>query len=115
MPERMVLLENRREDEKPVRATARLLSGSHVAVSLKLRTEHGHPSVQVPVGRELASSDRLSDLRSDHSGGRAAGLDGEFDPGSGRTLAACLTHASRTRSNPSQDGGRPSGERVSNT
>jgi len=25
-------------------------------------------------------------------------LDGEFDPGSGRTLAACLTHASRTRS-----------------
>ena len=22
----------------------------------------------------------------------------EFDPGSGRTLAACLTHASRTRS-----------------
>jgi hypothetical protein len=22
--------------------------------------------------------------------------DGEFDPGSGRTLAACLTHASRT-------------------
>ena len=37
---------------------------------------------------------------------------GEFDPGSGRTLAACLTHASRTE--------RPfrrysSGERVSNT
>jgi len=23
-------------------------------------------------------------------------LFGEFDPGSGRTLAACLTHASRT-------------------
>ena len=23
---------------------------------------------------------------------------GEFDPGSGRTLAVCLTHASRTRS-----------------
>ena len=23
-------------------------------------------------------------------------LNGEFDPGSGRTLAACLTHASRT-------------------
>ena len=23
---------------------------------------------------------------------------GEFDPGSGRTLAACLTHASRTES-----------------
>jgi len=25
-------------------------------------------------------------------------LCGEFDPGSGRTLAACLTHASRTGS-----------------
>lgn len=24
------------------------------------------------------------------------GFDGGFDPGSGRTLAACLTHASRT-------------------
>jgi hypothetical protein len=42
-------------------------------------------------------------------------LDGEFDPGSGRTLAACLTHASRTRSMQSQDCGRPSGERVRNT
>ena len=37
---------------------------------------------------------------------------GEFDPGSGRTLAACLTHASRT-----DHWFRPvvSGERVSNT
>ena len=30
---------------------------------------------------------------------------GEFDPGSGRTLAACLTHASRTMK-PSLLGGR---------
>ena len=37
---------------------------------------------------------------------------GEFDPGSGRTLAACLTHASRTL-NPLRWG--MSGERVSNT
>ncbi len=35
-------------------------------------------------------------------------IDGEFDPGSGRTLAACLTHASRADL-------RVSGERVSNT
>ena len=39
-------------------------------------------------------------------------LNGEFDPGSGQTLAACLTHASRTglifRN-------QPSGGRVSNT
>jgi len=37
-----------------------------------------------------------------------ADIIGEFDPGSGRTLAACLTHASRTNL-------RVSGERVSNT
>ena len=37
---------------------------------------------------------------------------GEFDPGSGRTLAACLTHASRTVM-PLR--GLISGERVSNT
>ncbi len=39
-------------------------------------------------------------------------FDGEFDPGSGRTLAACLTHASRTE-RPLR--GYSSGERVSNT
>ena len=39
-------------------------------------------------------------------------LNGEFDPGSGRTLAACLTHASRTE-RPAC--GYSSGERVSNT
>ena len=37
---------------------------------------------------------------------------GEFDPGSGRTLAACLTHASRTMMGACS---RISGERVSNT
>ena len=37
---------------------------------------------------------------------------GEFDPGSGRTLAACLTHASRAV-RPLR--GYTSGERVSNT
>ena|GEM_PF-3167626 len=39
-------------------------------------------------------------------------LNGEFDPGSGRTLAACLTHASRTVKGACS---RISGERVSNT
>src|SRR3954447_25019451 len=29
--------------------------------------------------------------------GLVSNIYGEFDPGSGRTLAACLTHASRTR------------------
>ena len=45
-------------------------------------------------------------------GCRCLGLDGEFDPGSGRTLAACLTHASRAE-RPFR--GYSSGERVSNT
>ena len=39
-------------------------------------------------------------------------FNGEFDPGSGRTLAACLTHASRAE-RPFR--GYSSGERVSNT
>ena len=34
----------------------------------------------------------------------ATGLHGEFDPGSGRTLAARLTHASRARTGPSGPG-----------
>ena len=36
--------------------------------------------------------------------GDVLGIHGEFDPGSGRTLAACLTHASRTVK-PSSGGG----------
>src|ERR1700751_4970440 len=42
-------------------------------------------------------------------------LDGEFDPGSGLTLAARIMHVSRTRASFSQERGVPSGERVSNT
>ena len=41
-------------------------------------------------------------------------INGEFDPGSGRTLAACLTHASRTVIFGACSG-VISGERVSNT
>ena len=44
--------------------------------------------------------------------GHELNINGEFDPGSGRTLAACLTHASRTV-NRFRAG--ISGERVSNT
>ena len=42
-------------------------------------------------------------------------LFGEFDPGSGRTLAACLTHASRTVKRLPFWWVWMSGERVSNT
>ena len=47
-----------------------------------------------------------------HLGEAETDINGEFDPGSGRTLAACLTHASRTVK-PLR--GWISGERVSNT
>ena len=43
----------------------------------------------------------------------APSLTGEFDPGSERTLAACLTHASRARKGASAP--EYSGERVRNT
>ncbi len=44
---------------------------------------------QVPLGEPL----RMIVTR---FGGLLTNIYGEFDPGSGRTLAACLTHASRT-------------------
>ena len=49
--------------------------------------EEGHVLSQAPVFHEFLES-IFSNLRSPY-------LDGEFDPGSGRTLAARLTHASR--------------------
>ena len=47
-----------------------------------------------------------------HNDGHKLSDNGEFDPGSGRTLAACFIHASRTRSylRVTESGGR-----VSNT
>jgi hypothetical protein len=44
--------------------------------------------------REIISPD--NDLRKAKRKARDKLFNGEFDPGSGRTLAACLTHASRT-------------------
>ena len=50
----------------------------------------------------LFAGGRLAEVRTRRCPARPYGLGwglciyGEFDPGSGRTLAACLTHASRT-------------------
>ena len=64
------------------------------------------PTVKNTVAPRLRSKRRQSDAESNPIGSLISreacfprGLDGEFDPGSGRTLAACLIHASRTRSN----------------
>ena len=47
------------------------------------------------VGACVVSSAFRSSIQRLRAGGWLD-FDGEFDPGSGRTLAACLTHASRT-------------------
>jgi len=51
--------------------------------------------------KEQEQSQGQDDVKELPSGGKAQSeaekdFYGEFDPGSGRTLAACLTHASRT-------------------
>jgi hypothetical protein len=48
---------------------------------------------QCPI-RQLSHTDQMPVLP--FGVARVRDLDGEFDPGSGRTLAARLTHASRT-------------------
>ena len=66
--------------------------------------------------RARISSGAAVSLRTIGAGNRSlrqVDLTGEFDPGSERTLAACLTHASRAGKFPS--GSEYSGERVSNT
>ena len=58
-------------------------------------TDRGSQTTEALVLRLLsfrALSKLVSRLRT-----LAPSFHGEFDPGSGRTLAACLTHASRTR------------------
>ena len=60
-------------------------------------TRTDNKTVLVPVGVSFTvSRHQLSRLKRRYD--RRRDLDGEFDPGSGRTLAACLTHASRTES-----------------
>ena len=55
------------------------------------RRETRSPSILVMAGLFQVSRRPSSDA------GVISTCHGEFDPGSGRTLAACLTHASRTR------------------
>jgi hypothetical protein len=139
------LLENGREDETPVRAASRQPPGSPAAggdavcqfkrpgshpvatrtIQLRLEKFTGRVNHRPTGARHHGTSDSARRCRSSSQSLRprhqfAGGsvepvLVGEFDPGSGRTLAACLIHASRTRSNRSQDRERPSGERVRNT
>ena len=60
-------------------------------------TRTDNKTVLVPVGVSFTVS-RYQLSRLKRRSHRRRDLDGEFDPGSGRTLAACLTHASRTES-----------------
>ena len=111
------LLENGREDRTPVRAVRR---GSRPRSALRSNCLSIHVVGFPPGDERLGSLPRHTiQVRSHGSPGfhrfvrssnqsfgqpgttarviRQAFV-GEFDPGSGRTLAACLTHASRTRS-----------------
>ena len=90
-----------------MRATAVLLSSNAVAFKYKVITHQGQQITQVSwtdaSHQEVQASRWLSDLKTVHqlADGPSDDLDGEFDPGSGRTLAACLTHASRANEVPS--------------
>src|SRR5438445_11047058 len=103
---RASLLENGTEEsQKPVRAITSVIASQCTEKRTTIRLGASRRRGSVTPGPALRS----------HRPARARALDGELDPGSGRTLAACLTHASRARSNWWQHQGRPSGERVSNT
>lgn len=61
-------------------------TGDEVPLKKKHSEDAEHPGIIPPRGAAL--------LRV--CAGLPVIIHGEFDPGSGRTLAACLTHASRT-------------------
>jgi hypothetical protein len=68
------------------------------ALSQQFRTKNGRhhtSSVLVPVGWRGRHPALLIEPHGSPRGHGRHDLDGEFDPGSGRTLAACLIHASR--------------------
>ena len=80
---------------------------SHAARSSdRAAKQNGHcsqrwPALSTPLLHAITGLARWLEKQQPDSSigfGRCGDLDGEFDPGSGRTLAACLTHASRTRS-----------------
>ena len=50
------------------------------------------------IGQNAISEVEQSGCKSQLDDGHNFSDNGEFDPGSGRTLAACFIHASRTRS-----------------
>jgi hypothetical protein len=55
---------------------------------------HSYSQIMGPSGPVLRDVGTFG--RAFGSAGVVLVINGEFDPGSGRTLAACLTHASRT-------------------
>ena len=63
-----------------------------------MKTEqYSEKKADVRVSRKKETAKNLSKKRQDKIEPKQTIYHGEFDPGSGRTLAACLTHASRTK------------------
>src|SRR5690606_25506227 len=117
--ERKSLLENRRQDER-ASAGDRLGASALTWSFMTKRTVNIRMVFAPSDGASASCPGDSARCEASLSTGfiacdAARVFDGEFDPGSGRTLAACLTHASRTRSYQWQHWERPSGERVSNT
>ena len=96
-------LKTEQRTQKPVRATALVLRCSaqvvHVNSCTKITDNHQVSAFWCQFDPRLpAPMPALHDRRPPATAVGSRDLDGEFDPGSGRTLAACLTHASRARS-----------------
>jgi hypothetical protein len=78
---------------------------------VRIDVRFGTPSRTTSMGDLLRTDHPTSPLddhgimpKSGNTVGQLKVFHGEFDPGSGRTLAACLTHASRTMNSPSGGG-----------
>ena len=82
-------------DRSPSNSGQTLFGGGHGAVRKNQSTSRFRE-----VSPSLSDFSLIESFRVTPSGGAGDehGFDGEFDPGSGRTLAACLTHASRAGS-----------------
>ena len=92
---------------KTEQKTPKVSAGSCVSSCNHSNSTYGRTTTSV-LSDQLATraqgpTRQLSRSLATGSRARCRDLDGEFDPGSGRTLAACLKHASRTGSILSQE------------
>jgi hypothetical protein len=88
---------------------AEMFDNSGSGCANKLEAARVAPGHHFPGGRWDKQSEFPNETKAFRSTELHRTIYGEFDPGSGRTLAARLTHASRTLSLPSGGGGVANG------